>query len=94
LYNTESSLPKDDLCQLWLKLAQWFWRRSWKCKSLTDRHQTDGQTDDGLKAIREAHLSFQLRWAKKWHAHLQCAHNNCTRFECQPKGVRGVDYTM
>jgi hypothetical protein len=20
-------LPKDDLCQVWLKLAQWFWRR-------------------------------------------------------------------
>jgi hypothetical protein len=19
--------PKDDLCQFWLKLAQWFWRR-------------------------------------------------------------------
>jgi hypothetical protein len=46
LYNSESSLPKDDLCQLWLKLAQWFWRRSWKCKSLTDRRQMDGQTTD------------------------------------------------
>jgi hypothetical protein len=23
----ESSLSKDDLCQVWLKLAQWFWRR-------------------------------------------------------------------
>jgi hypothetical protein len=32
--------PKDDLCQDWLKLAQWFWR-SGKCKRL----QTDGQTD-------------------------------------------------
>jgi hypothetical protein len=20
-------LPKDDLCQVWLKLAKWFWRR-------------------------------------------------------------------
>jgi hypothetical protein len=28
LYNSESSLPKDDLCQVWLKLAQRFWRRS------------------------------------------------------------------
>jgi hypothetical protein len=72
LYNSESSLPKDDLCQLWLKLVQRFWRRSWKCKSLTDRRQTpdvrrqtDGQTDDGQKVIRKAHLSFQLRWAKK-----------------------------
>ena len=26
---------------------------------------TDRQTDDGQKAIRRAHLSFQLRWAKK-----------------------------
>jgi hypothetical protein len=40
LYNSESLLPKDDLCQPWLKLAQRFWRRSWKCKSLTDRCQT------------------------------------------------------
>jgi hypothetical protein len=24
--NLESPLPKDDLCQLWSKLAQWFWR--------------------------------------------------------------------
>jgi hypothetical protein len=23
----ESHPPKDDLCQVWLKLAQWFWRR-------------------------------------------------------------------
>ena len=30
----------------------------------TDR-QTDGQTDDGRQVIRKAHLSFQLRWAKK-----------------------------
>jgi hypothetical protein len=51
--------PKDGLCQLWLKLVQWFWR-SRKCKSL----QTDRQTD-GRRAIRKAHLSFQLRWAKK-----------------------------
>jgi hypothetical protein len=47
--------PKNDLCQVWLKLAQRFWRRSQKYKSL----QTDEQ-----RAIRIAHLSFQLRWAK------------------------------
>jgi hypothetical protein len=23
----ESLLPKDDLCQVWLKLARWFWRK-------------------------------------------------------------------
>jgi hypothetical protein len=44
--SSESSLPKDDLCQLWLKLALRFWRRSQKCKSLTDRCQTDdGQSE-------------------------------------------------
>jgi hypothetical protein len=28
LNNIESLSPKDDLCQVWLKLAKWFWRRS------------------------------------------------------------------
>jgi hypothetical protein len=60
LNNLEFPPPKDDLCQVWLKLAQWFWKRSRKCKCL----QTDGRTD-GQRAIRIAHLSFQLRWAKK-----------------------------
>jgi hypothetical protein len=27
LQKLESSLSKDDLCQVWLKLAQWFWRK-------------------------------------------------------------------
>jgi hypothetical protein len=27
LNNIKSSTPKDDLCQVWLKLAPWFWRR-------------------------------------------------------------------
>ena len=27
LNKLESSSSKDDLCQVWLKLAQWFWRR-------------------------------------------------------------------
>jgi hypothetical protein len=52
--------PKDDLCKVWLNLAGWFWRRSKKCK-FTDR-QTARQ--NGQQAIRIAHLSFQLRWAK------------------------------
>jgi hypothetical protein len=56
LKKLESPSPKDDLCQVWLKLVQWFWNISRKCKSL----QTDRQTD-GRRAIRKAHLSFQLR---------------------------------
>jgi hypothetical protein len=51
LNKLESPLPKDDLCQVWLKLLEWFWRRSRKCKSLqTDRQtarQTNRQTDAG-----------------------------------------------
>ena len=35
--------PKDALCQVWLKLAQWFWRR-WKSGKFTGRW-TDRQTD-------------------------------------------------
>jgi hypothetical protein len=27
LIKFESPLPKNDLCQVWLKLAQWFWQR-------------------------------------------------------------------
>jgi hypothetical protein len=27
LNKLESPSPKDDLCQVWLKLAKWFWRR-------------------------------------------------------------------
>jgi hypothetical protein len=68
LNKLQSPSPKDDLCQVWLKLVQWFWRTSRKCKSLQTDRQThgrqDGRTDAGQRAIRKAHLSFQLRWAK------------------------------
>jgi hypothetical protein len=40
LKKLECPLPKDDLCQVCLKLVQWFWRRSGKCNSL----QMDGRT--------------------------------------------------
>ena len=29
------SLSKNVLCQVWLKLATWFWRRRWKCEKLS-----------------------------------------------------------
>jgi hypothetical protein len=57
---THPQLPKDDLCQVWLKLALRFWRRSQKCKSI------NRQTDN-MWLCRKAHLSFQLRWAKNKH---------------------------
>jgi hypothetical protein len=45
LNKLESPSPKDDLCQVWLKLVQRFWRRSRKCKSLQTDRQTDDKTD-------------------------------------------------
>jgi len=30
LNKLESPSPKDALCQVWLKFAQWFWRRRWR----------------------------------------------------------------
>ena len=42
LNKLESPSSKDALCQVWLKLAEWFWRR--KVYRRTDR-QTDGRTD-------------------------------------------------
>ena len=36
-----------------------------KSKMWKVNRQTDGRTDNGQKAIRKAHLSLQLRWAKQ-----------------------------
>ena len=58
LNKLESTLPKDALCQLWLKLAEWFWRGGWKCEKFKMT------TDNGQISIRKAHLSLQLRWDK------------------------------
>jgi hypothetical protein len=49
LNNLESCPPKDDLCQVWSKLALWFWRISRNCKSL----QTDRRTTGDQKSSRE-----------------------------------------
>jgi hypothetical protein len=56
LNNLEFPPPKDDLCQVCLKLAKWFWRRSQKCKSL----QTDGRTD---RRTTDNGWSEKLTWA-------------------------------
>lgn len=51
--------PSVALCDIWLKLAQWFWRRSRKCEK-----STEGQTLY-KKWSEKLTLSLQLRWAKK-----------------------------
>ena len=54
----ESPSPKNALCQVWLKLAQWFWRRRWKCEKFTDR-QTDRRTD-GRRTTGDQKSSLEL----------------------------------
>ena len=59
LNKLESPSPKDALCKVWLKLAQWFLRRRWKCEKFTD-----GQTDD--------RRSEKLTWAFSSHELKSC----------------------
>jgi hypothetical protein len=56
LNKLEFPTSKDDLCQVWLKLVQWFWR-SWKWKKFTDR-RTDRWTPGDQKSSPE--LSAQV----------------------------------
>ena len=45
LNKLEFPSPKDALCQVWLKLTQWFWRRRWKCEKLRQCQQQRRTTD-------------------------------------------------
>jgi hypothetical protein len=45
----KSPPPKDNLCHVWLKLAQWFWKRIRKSK------KNYRQTDARQRAIRKYH---------------------------------------
>ena len=56
LNKLESHSPKDASCNVWLKLAQWFWKRRRKCEKCTTTTTT---TENGQILIRKAHLSFQ-----------------------------------
>ena len=56
--------PKDALWQVWLKMAQWFWRRRRKCEKFM-KTTTTTTTDNGQILIRKSHLSLRLRWAEK-----------------------------
>ena len=58
LNKLESTSPKDTLCQVWLKLALWFWRKRWKCEKFTDRRWT--------KSDQKSSFKLSLRWANKW----------------------------
>ena len=49
LNELEAPLPKDDVYQVWLNLAQRFLRRSRKCEKLTDRRRTKDDQNSSLE---------------------------------------------
>jgi hypothetical protein len=61
LIRVESPSPKSDLCQVWLKLTQWFWRRGRRYKSLQTDRRTGGRRTTG---DRNSSLERKLQWAK------------------------------
>ena len=76
LIKLESPSLKDALCKVGLKLAQWFWRRGWKCEKWTDRwmarRRTTGDQKSSLELLAQVSyqgtmwkvkLSFQIPWS-------------------------------
>ena len=57
LTKLESPSPKDALCQVWLKLAQWFWKRRWKCKKYNDDNK-----DYIVRRTKDKFWSEKLTW--------------------------------
>ena len=55
---------KDDLCQVWLKLVQWLWRRRWKCEKF--RTTTTTTTDNGQIVLEKLVWAFSSDELKKW----------------------------
>ena len=64
LKKIKSPSSKNALYQVWLKLALWFWRRTWKCEKFM-KTPTTTTTDNGQILMKKAHLSLRLRGAKK-----------------------------
>ena len=54
--------PRMYFYQVWLKMAQWFWRRWIYEKCMTVPTTTDN--NDGEISIRKAHLKLYLMWTK------------------------------
>ena len=57
LNKLETPSPKDALCQVWLKLTQWFWRKDENVTSLRQQQRRWTTMDNGQIVIRKAHLS-------------------------------------
>ena len=57
----ESPSSKDALCQVWLKLAHWFWRRRWKFEKFTTMTTTRQQ--QWWRQTTDKFWSEKLTWA-------------------------------
>jgi hypothetical protein len=60
LNKLESPLPKNDLCQVWLKLAQWFWRRRFLNDPILFLHFYDYLPFEGGLVLYLDKLEFPL----------------------------------
>ena len=62
LNKLESPSPKDALCQVWLKLAQWFWRRRFfLLSSMYSRHFAFGS--DELIKLQQGVMQWPIQYA-------------------------------
>ena len=76
LNKLESPSPKNFLCQVWLKLAQWFWRRRWKCEKFTDGWIRTGEYWEGWWHQRVCEYSWGCtRFEKKILKAIQVHHS-------------------
>ena len=63
LNKIESPSPKDDLCQVWLKLAQWFFRIKENVKKFMT--MTTTTTDNGQISIGKSSLKHSPQMSDK-----------------------------
>jgi hypothetical protein len=82
LKTIESSPSKDDLCQVWLKLAQWFWRRRFINDTTPFLHFCDYLPFEEDLALYLNKLEFPL------------PKDNCTKFDSiWPAGSGKEDFS-
>ena len=58
-------LPRDAMCQVWLKLAKWFWRRNRKCEKFTKGLTDKGRTTSELKRFTSQKTAYKKKTENK-----------------------------
>ena len=65
LNKLESPSSKNALCQVWLKLARWFWRRRWKCEKFTTTTTTTLTWTFGSDELKKREETMEKRQKKR-----------------------------